>query len=242
MAKVQKPYFLYQAKLYISLPYLIYQANQVRKRYPTPPSLSEDLILGKGHEQILVIGESTVAGVGASTTEDTLGYHLFDGFQAQFQIRNLGKNGILAKEVIPHFRKKLEKLTSPNWKGVFLYIGANDCFRVSHPTQFRKALIRLLEHLRVSLKPNWIYLADIPPVQIFPAFPNTLKSFLGEQREFLRNEMMEIAIQQKDIVFESIHLDLSEDFFSEDLVHPSGSGYKAIAEFSLEGLKRAGVY
>ncbi len=238
VAKPKSPYFLFQAKLYPVLPYLIYKANQVKKTYPTPPAMSNHLNLGSSDEKYLIIGESTAAGVGAKDTTGTIAHRIFESFGKKVEVINFGKNGIRVKEVIPTFRHQLEAIEDP-MEGVFIYMGANDCFKLTSPNEYERSLLRLLDQVKTQFNPNWIYLADIPPVQIFPAFPSILKSYLKDQRSFLRSQMKKIAQQDDSIVFEEIELDLDKSFFSEDLIHPSSFGYSAIADFSIAGLKRA---
>ena len=66
------PYWFFQLRLYPWIPFLVYQAKQIRKTSPRLPSQSSLLTLGQGENHILLLGESTVAGVGASSAEYTL--------------------------------------------------------------------------------------------------------------------------------------------------------------------------
>lgn len=239
VAKCKKPYLFFQARLYPSLPYLIYKAAQVRSQYPTPPAVSNELTLGKSNKKILILGESTAAGVGAAETKNTLAQQLHLLLEQQYEITNLGKNGIRAKELLPCFRKKIPAYAEP-LAGIFLYIGANDCFKLTQPESYREALEKVIAELELLLQPDWIYLADIPPVHLFPAFPPVLRSFLREQRDFLQCQMQALAHSNPKLVFEPIRLDLNPAFFCEDRIHPSPLGYAEIAKFSHAGLRRFG--
>lgn len=233
-------YNLYQAKLYPVLPFLMYQAYKVSKYNPSPPAISEYLTLGSGERKILILGESTVAGVGASQVEFTLAGHLHRLLGEDYELTNLGKNGLRASQVIPHFGDTLNSISAA-YEGIFVFLGANDCFRLTHPKTYQKDLKNMLRYLKDRFEVNWIYLADIPPVQLFPAFPSLLKSYLIEQRAFLQEEMKSIAAESDQMVFESITIDLSPDFFSIDKIHPSDIGYQKIAEFAVNGLFKSGI-
>jgi lysophospholipase L1-like esterase len=52
--------------------------------------------------------------------------------------------------------------------------------------------------------------------------------------------MKQIAHWNPKIIFDELNLNLQPDFFCEDLVHPSDIGYRAIAEFALDGLNKQG--
>ncbi len=230
-------YLEFKAKLYPVLPFLIYQAYKVKKQRPTPKAQSEFIKLGNGLQRLLILGESTAAGVGASSVESTLAGNIYRLFGEDCSVTNLGKNGIRAGQVLPFFSEKL-KAEKTQTDGIFLFLGANDCFQLTNPTEYHRSLVKLISSLESDFNPSWIYLADIPPVHLFPAFPAMLQSYLKSQREFLREKMKQIAHGNPKIIFDELDLNLPPEFFCEDLVHPSDIGYRAIAEFSWDGIKK----
>ncbi len=233
-------YMKFQAKLYPVLPFLIYQAFQIKKQKPSPPSISENLVLGNGNRKILILGESTAAGVGASSIESTMAGHFFNQLGNEFHLTNLGKNGLRVSEVLAQFRESLNEVQG-KLEGVFLFLGANDCFRLTNPKEYRTELVVLIQFLKSKFSTEWIYLADIPPVQLFPAFPKLLKYYLNQQRSFLQKEMKLVSESHKDILFDPINLEINSDFFASDRIHPSNIGYQKIAEFAIEGLLKNGL-
>ncbi len=234
-------YRVFQAKLYPVLPFLIYQAYCVRKKWPTPKAYSEFIQLGNGSQRLLILGESTAAGVGASSEETTLAGNIYRLFGENTTVTKLGKKGIRAGQVLPFFSEKL-KAEKAQTDGIFLFLGANDCFQLTNPSDYNLYLLNIIRTLESDYNPDWIYLADIPPVHLFPAFPALLQSYLKTQREFLREEMKQIAKGNPKIVFDELILNLLPDFFCEDFVHPSDIGYRAIAEFAYEGLSKRGFH
>ena len=233
-------YRIFQAKLYPVLPFLIFQAIQIRKMRPLPPALSESLTLGNGTRKLLILGESTAAGVGASAQKFTLAGQFFQHLGSEFQVKNLGKNGLRVSQVTSHFKEELNSIQG-KYEGIFLFLGANDCFKLTNPKIFRIELEKLILDLKNRFSPEWIYLADIPPVQLFPAFPKQMQYFLNSQRAFLQKEMISISQNQKDVLFDKITLDITSDFFASDLIHPSDAGYLKIAKFTLDGLVKSGL-
>ena len=229
-------YTVFQAKLYPALPLLLLQALNVRRKNPTPPAFSEELTLGEGKKNILIVGESTVAGVGASSVEFTLASHLFTFLGSDYKLTNLGKNGLRVAQTYAHFGAKISGIKD-SAEGILIFLGANDCFKLTHPKKFRNHLDHLISTLNSDFSPLWIYLADIPPVHLFPAFPSFLQSFLKTQRYFLQQELKAISEKNKRIIWDQLKLDFNRDFFAADGVHPSDEGYQRIAEFAFEGLK-----
>ena len=230
------PYWLFQLQLFPWLPFLVYQAKKVRKSSPKLPAQSPLLTLGQGEKHVLLLGESTVAGVGASSAKTTLSGNFSRIFGDSYQIETIGKKGLRVKEA---FSLYLKHKNSENKKseGVILFLGANDCFLLTSPQVFKKELESLIQQIQVATGAEWIYLAAIPPVHLFPAFSEQMRSFLYKQRNYLLHEMETIAARKPQLIFHQIPMDLQPEFFSADGVHPSDLGYQKIAELAIEKMK-----
>lgn len=229
-------YRLFQAKLFPVLPILIYQAYRVQKERQTPKAQSEFIKLGNGPHKLLVLGESTVAGVGASSVDFTLAANIYRLFGEDSTVTNMGKNGIRASQVLQYFSEKL-RTEKAQLDGVFIFLGANDCFKLTNPIEYNLSILQLIRTLELEFHPSYIYLADIPPVHLFPALPAMLQFYLKSQREFLRAEMKLIAKGNSKIIFDELNLNFTSEFFCEDLIHPSDLGYQAIADFAWKGIQ-----
>ena len=59
-------YWIFRLKLLPNLPFLIREASSIRQNGIKLPSLAQKLSIGDGKSTILILGESTAAGVGAS--------------------------------------------------------------------------------------------------------------------------------------------------------------------------------
>ena len=129
---------------------------------------------------------------------------------------------------------KHKKSRSKKSEGVILFLGANDCFLLTSPQVFKKELESLIQQIQVDTVAEWIYLAAIPPVHLFPAFSEQMRSFLSKQRAYLQREMENIAANDPKVIYHAIPMDLQPEFFSADGVHPSDLGYQKIAELAIE--------
>jgi lysophospholipase L1-like esterase len=236
MSKIDPSYLLFQTRLFPLLPYLVYEALKLKKSATRLPAISERLVLKGKSLELLLIGESTAAGVGATSSEFTLAGHIFNLYKGEYTISNFGRNGIRASEILPFFKSDLEK-NSTSKEGILIFLGANDCFQLTNPKSFANSLTDLIDRLEQLFQPNWIYLADIPPVHLFPAFSSIMQSYLQSQRHFLRNEMKLISAKRDNLIFQEIQLDLVEAFFASDGIHPSDLGYQKIAEFAFAGIQ-----
>ena len=230
------PYWLFQLQLFPWLPFLVYQAKKVRKSSPKLPAQSPLLTLGQGEKHVLLLGESTVAGVGASSASTTLAGNFSRIFGDSYQIETIGKKGLRVKEAFSLYLKQ-KNSESKKSEGVILFLGANDCFLLTSPQVFKIELDSLIQQIQVATGAEWIYLAAIPPVHLFPAFSEQMRSFLYRQRNYLLHEMEAIAARKPQVIFHQIPMNLQPEFFSADGVHPSDLGYQKIAELAIEKLK-----
>lgn len=234
------PYWTFQLRLYPWIPFLVYQAKQVRKSSPKLPSHSSLLTLGQGENHILLLGESTVAGVGASSPIHTLAGNFHHLFGKSFQIETVGKKGLLVKDALGLYLQH-RQVQSKKTTGIFLFLGANDCFLLTNPTAFKKDLESLIYQIQLATSAQWIYLAAIPPVHLFPAFSKRMQSFLHRQRNYLQSELEKIASINSKVIYHAIPMALQPEFFSADSIHPSDLGYQKIAELAFEKLKGAKI-
>lgn len=197
------PYWLFQLRLFPWIPFLIYQAKQVRKSSPKLASTSSLLKLGNGKNHILLLGESTVAGVGASSADHTLAGNFYRLFGESFQIETIGKKGLCVNEALSlYLQHRQAKI--PKSQGVILFLGANDCFLLTSPSAFKKGLESLIYQLQPATSAKWIYLAAIPPVHLFPAFSRKMQSFLKVQRTYLQAELEKIAPKTPSVIYQEI--------------------------------------
>jgi lysophospholipase L1-like esterase len=189
--------------------------------------------LGQGEKHVVLLGESTVAGVGASSKSTTLAGNFSRIFGETYQIETIGKKGLRVKEAFSLYLRH-KKSRSKKSEGVILFLGANDCFLLTSPQVFKKELESLIQQIQVDTNAEWIYLAAIPPVHLFPAFSEQMRSFLSKQRAYLQREMEDIASNEPMVIYHPIPMDLQPEFFSTDGVHPSDLGYQKIAELAIE--------
>ncbi len=229
------PYWFFQLRLYPWVPFLVYQAKQIRKSSPSLPSQSSLLTLGHGENHILLLGESTVAGVGASSPAHTLAGNFHRLLGESYQIETIGKKGLRVKEALSLFYQHRQEQTR-KFKGVILFLGANDCFLLTSPDAFKKEVETLIHQIQLATFSEWIYLAAIPPVHLFPAFSKRMKAFLQVQRSYLQSELEKIAHNHPNVIYHGISMDLQPEFFSADRIHPSDLGYQKIAELAVEKL------
>lgn len=130
--------------------------------------------------QLLLLGESTMAGVGVTYHRDG-----FAGAMANLLTQQLNrpvhwqvvaKNGLTAKGVRTEL---LPKIPVQRFDLILIGLGGNDTFELNTPmhwAQQNRLLIQELQQLQPTVPIVYIHL---PPVGQFPAFPKLMQLFLG---------------------------------------------------------------
>lgn len=254
-AKVNIKYLIALISTLPFLPLLYLHGQKVRRAVPR---LSEaEGCTGSSGEgnalNLLLIGESTFAGVGVSVHRDG-----FAGYLAKALSRSVGrrvnwtvvaKSGATAKSSA----KKAKSLNlSEKADLVIVGLGGNDTFALTPPWQWIKQLRILLSRLRAEQADAPILFAGIPPVGEFPAFTNLMQRVFGYQAELL-NEALATEIQSHQGVYyhEGVIVIADwlskipefasvKDFFS-DGVHPSPRAYQVWAEETARFIEKTGL-
>jgi lysophospholipase L1-like esterase len=230
------PFWLTTALL---LPVLLYQGRRARRTTPRLPEAGGSPCgqYGEGTpaRRILVIGESTAAGVGVEAhdqglasqlarqiherTGQTIGWHTF------------GVNGIRLGALI----RKLETTELPEADVVLLSMGVNDTTGFTPRFRFR----RHLRELRQLLAPRYsgpILLLSVPPMHLFTALPSPLRYVVGWRARQLDNLYIRLARQfPRDFRYVNYPVVTDPELLASDGYHPGKRGYQYIAEALADG-------
>lgn len=132
------------------VPFLYWQGQRVRKRVGRLPDAEGATVgvFGEAGEtlNLLAIGESTVAGVGAKNHSEALGGQLakYLSLELKKSVRwhVLGESGITVNGTLERLVPKLPETTMDF---VVVALGGNDTFKVSSPNRWRSGMKKLIE-------------------------------------------------------------------------------------------------
>lgn len=220
--------------------------KRIRASVPKLPEAKEPQgIVNKNTDselQLLVLGESTVAGVGVDTHQEgfagTLAQCLSNELNTTINWKVYAKSGFTAKQV----REQLvPKITENNIDLIIIGLGGNDAFTLNTPKRWKKDVFDLIDELRGLYPKTPIAFTNMPPIKEFPAFTRLIKLTIGNLVEILGKELNRAVEPYKNVVYNNKiitirdwteRLELSNppsDFFS-DGVHPSKLTYQAWAK------------
>ncbi|PRX95664.1 SGNH/GDSL hydrolase family protein [Allonocardiopsis opalescens] len=226
-----------QALVWLSVPLLYAQGRGVRGRVPRLPEAAAERTgaaagpAGAGAEplRLLVLGESTAAGVGVDSHRDGLA----GGLAAELAARTgravtwsvLARSGATAADSVRLLLPPASAGERPDL--VLLAHGVNDLLRLTPLRRFERALTELARGLRAAHGPVPLVYTLMPPMRRFPTLPEPLRSVLG-----LRADALDLAIARVAARLPAARAAPTPAagpdataFFAADGFHPGPTGY-----------------
>ncbi len=229
------------------LPIMYHQGKRIRTKVPQLPEASGtsgycQITEGTaGNFQLLIIGESTIAGVGVETHEEgfagTVARQLSDLLAVNVQWNVYARSGYTARNVA---QRLVPKIAEKQADLIIIGLGGNDAFTLNRPRRWRKQIRTLIRGLNSRYPDVPIVFCNMPPIKEFPAFTPLIRFVLGNLVEILGKELQKVAAQYEQVFYVEEKITLSgwidklqppvskADFFS-DGVHPSKLTYQTWA-------------
>ncbi|MFK7750186.1 MAG: SGNH/GDSL hydrolase family protein [Kordia sp.] len=236
------------------LPILYFQGKKIVRSLPELPEATDiegvSSAVSNTSFQLVTIGESTIAGVGASTHETgftgTLAKELSKEISATISWKVYAKSGYTVQCVN---QKLIPKITEKPVDLIVIGLGGNDSFKLSSPKRWNKDIRALIVSIRANYPTTPIVFANMPPIKEFTAFTGTFKFVIGNLVLHLGKELEKVVKDYENVFYRAKGLEYEdlvarmnltakpEEFFS-DGVHPSELAYqvwaKDVAQYILE--------
>lgn len=227
------------ALLPLALPLAIHTRRTALRLPPADGAQSGLAGAGLGGEplRLLLIGESTVAGVGVEAQEVALAGQLAQALAIRMQRpvewRACGENGITASEAC---ERLLPLALSESADLVLLVFGVNDTTHLSSLTRWEAALRSLSR--TISGRGARVVFTGVPPIQHFSALPWLLRHLLGLRAGLLDSELRRISAQEQ-AQYARLQLRFADEYLARDGYHPSALGYRVWGEGLAEQITRS---
>jgi len=223
---------------WLLLPVVMLQGAYLRwtvPRLPEAPGARSGRVDGEGPVlRLLVVGESTAAGVGAPDQEQAVARWTAETVAAlsgrPVVWRVLGKNGATAQSARERLLEPAEAVEADL---AVVVLGVNDTLRFHGPRRWRRDLTRLVTSLRERCGPVPVVLAAVPPMHRFPAIPSPTRQVLGLRAYRLGEAARDWAAAMEAVAYSPMPGDSDEpleSLFGVDGFHPSAEGYRRWGE------------
>jgi len=247
----QIQYFLVGLLTLPVFPILLVQALLAKKRVGKLPDAIDPAGVTDGEHPILpvlIIGESTVAGVGVHRQVDGLsgriGVSIGKLTNRKVNWYAVGGSGYTARKVSEML---VDNIPEYEFEIIVIALGGNDTFELNNPLRWKKDLEQLIQKISVKFPDGKIAIANMPPVGSFTAFPVMLQWYMGGLVSLHRKVIRDLPQKYKNLLYLADPIDFDawrektgrnvpmKEFFS-DGVHPSALTYRLWGEQIAEAI------
>jgi len=219
-------------------PVVLPQGTRLRRTTPRLPDAArpwEGELAGPDPLRLLVLGDSTAAGVGAPTQEVALPGRLADALHARtgrgVAWRAVGENGATAWDLRERF---LDEALSAPADLLFLTVGANDSLAMRSARAFAADVRSILNAFDARNPDAFILMSSLPVFGRFALLPQPLRTALYRHSLALEGAARAVIEARPRAVMSTDPPPYASDFWASDLFHPSASGYRDWADWAVD--------
>lgn len=235
LARWQAAYLTAAAAVLPVAPLLYLQGQYTRRKIGLLPDAAGETtgIVGDGGipARLLVIGESTVAGLGARTHREALTGQFAERLAARIERRVewtvIGRNGVTARRTIDEL---IPLMPEKKFDYVLLGIGGNDVLKLSSPVKWRRDMMELIRIMQGRNPGAVIFISNCPMIKYSPALPHPIKFLLWELSKLHDKNIRQFSADMADVHYYPQPRELRTETFFADGIHPSEQGYSDWAE------------
>lgn len=221
-------------------PVIVPQSRELRERIPILPEAPGPWRGATGNKsddnpvRLLVLGDSTAAGVGVDKADLGLGGQLARALNGATERRVLwraqGRSGATARDLIArHLKPALREKTTL----VFLSVGANDALAVRSARGFRRDIGHIIDKVFDAHPDAVLLMSSLPAFFRFRGLPEPLRSTLYRHSQALEHEARELIDAHPRAHMSPPPPPYTEGFFAVDDFHPGAQGYREWADFAV---------
>lgn len=229
---------------WLLFPFVLPQALYVRKtapRFAAADGPTEGSV-GVGRQtRLLAIGDSIIAGVGASVLSKAMVGQTAAALAASQDCcvlwTALGVSGYDSNEIL---ERLVPKLPDADVDYIVVSVGVNDVTGLTSMREWRYNLSLLLEKLRTHSPNAIIAVAGLPPLHGFPLLPQPLRAVLGMRARLFDDAAKTVVETFPDSIHIALDFEPDPSKFSADGYHPSEESYVEFGRYMADGILNSG--
>lgn len=221
-------------------PVLLVQSRRLRASIPRLPDAAlpwTGSLDGPDPVHLLVLGDSTAAGVGASTQSEALAGNLARNIRDRFgrgtNWRAVGRNGATARDILTDY---IDEATGEKADLVFLTIGANDALGLRSRGAFRRDVVQIVTAMRAANPRALVLVSLMPRFDRFATLPQPVKWNLALHASSLDDGARQGVDGIPSVFAIPKPIPYTPEFWASDRFHPSEEGYRQWVDFAMESV------
>lgn len=211
-------------------PYLLARAAWLRRSalvLPEPEGAREGVV-GQGRPlRMLVLGDSSAAGVGTGHQSQALSGQLCERLSRHYEVDWMldAKTGRTTRQMV----KQLSKIPARQFDIAVTALGVNDITKRASRENWLEDTEQMHDLLQSKFGVKHIYVSGIPRIGDFPLLPPVMRWMLGKQGERYDEGLVEMVSGRAGCYHVPADLAL-HGLMSEDGFHPSAAVYSEWAQ------------
>jgi lysophospholipase L1-like esterase len=249
---MSEPRFLRASRLIaaVQAPVVVPQARRLRRStvhlpdaaLPWEGEFAGPVRAGVRALRLLVLGDSTAAGVGVDSQIDglpgRLAITLAERLGRGVAWRAVGENGATTHDLLERFVG--EAFIEP-FDLLFLSIGANDALGVRSAAAYARDLRRILNLASRAQPDATVLVSSMPLFGDFDLLPEPLRGALFRHARNLERAGRAVTATDPRWIMSSQPPPYAEGFFADDEFHPSATGYRDWADWAVDDAWHRGL-
>lgn len=207
-------------------PVLIWQGLSIRRHALVLPEAdgAREGVIGDGVPlRLLILGDSSGAGVGVNTQDEALSGQITCILSAKHRVvwKLIARTGATTRDA----DALLDAAKGDAFDVAFLALGVNDAVRLVRLGTWRRQQSDLRQRLRTEFGVKQIVVTSMPPLDKFPALTPLLRWVLGAHAKRLGDALTKDIATETDVVQLVFDVPFSPDQMASDGYHPNASTY-----------------
>ena len=220
-------------------PVLFLQGRYVRKVVPKLPEPDGPRAGCRGQGpslDLLILGDSAAAGVGAYSQSEALSGHLVDKLSASYRLQwqLLAKTG----HTTPDSIAVLHQQESVPFDVVVVSLGVNDLTSGTRSAVWLAQQAELVALIREKFGDPLILLSQLPPMGEFPSLPQPLRWYLGARSRRYNQALSHWLGSQTGCELLDFEMQVSPELMASDGFHPAPPFYQLWSQAIVRKIER----
>lgn len=212
-------------------PFIKYRTERLRE-----PKGAREGVIGQGPDlRLLIVGDSSAAGVGVNTQSQALSGRLAYGLApyARLEWQLVARCG----DTTPMSLRRVKAAQPRRADVAVVALGVNDIMRGTRVARWIEQTEALVNHLTGSVGVGHVYLSGLPAVSQFPRLLNPLRWTMGHQAERFDRALRGVVAERSDTTLIPADMALNVNNMARDGFHPGPKVYAFWADLIVAQLR-----